>query len=164
MRRYCYRRRGDRRGIIKRYRAGTAGVQPQLRAATTSDSVVRATATAAVAPAPVATVTTVSEAVDISHCHPVATAHGAEADTRPCPLEDGRVVRCANNPPLSHVGSADLLAASTKQPGAPPQRRVLVDDEKDCVAVDGDYSWSRRRWPYQQAADIWRLRAAVTFC
>ena len=63
----------------------------------------------------------------------------ASADIRSHPVEDGAGLRCANELPLRHAGRVDLLAASTTQALAPPQRRVApVDDKQDCVAVDGD--------------------------
>ena len=143
----------DRGGISVRRRAGNVGAQHQLRTATTTDSVIRATATAAAAPAPAAAVNAVSELIAASRRRSAATANGATADIRPYPLEDGTGLRCANESSLRQAGSAGFLAASTKRPGAPPQRRTPVDDEQDCDAVDGDYTWSRRRRPLQQTTD-----------
>ena len=115
---------GNRGGISERRRAGHADIQHQLRTATTIDSVIRATATAAVAPAPAAIVTATSELTDAFRRHPAATAHGAAADIRPYALED----------------------CETKRPGAYSLRRAPVDDEQKCAAVDGDDEWSRLRW------------------
>ena len=154
---------GDRGGISVRRRAGNAGLQYQLRAATTIDSVIRATATAAVAPASAATITAVSEAIAASRRHPAKATHGAAADFRADSLEGGAGLRCANDSPLRHAERADLLVVSTKRPAAPSQRRTPVKDEQDCAAVDGDYAWRRRRRPPQQAVDFWGPRVAVTF-
>ena len=39
---------------------------------------------------------------------------------------------------VRHAERADVLAASSKRPGAPPRRQTPVDDEQDCADVDGD--------------------------